>query len=110
MPDPIDLGITAIRLEFSDGNGVILIVNEEGYSLFDVERFCWLNADLIWGLLGSFVGASEMQKWASLEEFEAWRADPSNAAKFRRPRRARRSRCHGTDPAFRQYGRHALRT
>jgi hypothetical protein len=80
MTDPIDLGITAIRLDFSDGNGVILIVNEEGYSLFDVERFCWLNADSIWGLLGSFVGASEMQKWASLEEFETWRADPSNAA------------------------------
>jgi hypothetical protein len=80
MTEPLDQGLVAVRLEFSDGNGVMLVEKEEGYTLFDVERFCWLNAHSIWGLLGSFVGASEMQSWPSLEAFESWRADPSNAA------------------------------
>ena len=80
MSQFLDLGIIAVRLEFSDGHGVILVAKEAGYTLFDVERFCWLNAHSIWGLLGSFVGASEMQTWPSHEAFEAWRADPDNAA------------------------------
>jgi hypothetical protein len=80
MPEYIDLGVIAIRLEFTDGYGVILVEKEDGYTLFDVERFCWLNAHSIWGLLGSFESASEMQAWPSHEAFEAWRADPENAA------------------------------
>jgi hypothetical protein len=80
MTEHADLGVIAIRLEFSDGEGVILIEREDGYTLFDVERFCWLNAHSIWGLLGSFVGASEMQSWPSHQAFEDWRAIPANAA------------------------------
>ncbi len=82
MSQPSDLGLSAVRLEFSDGHGVILVEKEDGYTLFDVERFCWLNAHSIWGLLGSFVGASEMQSWPSHEAFEAWRAKPDNAARL----------------------------
>ena len=78
MSEPLDLGLIAVRLEFSDGHGIILVEKEDGYTLFDVERFCWLNAHSIWGLLGSFVGATEMQTWPSHEAYDAWLAVPGN--------------------------------
>jgi hypothetical protein len=79
MTESPDQGLVAVRLEFSNGYGVMLVEREEGYTLFDVERFCWLNAQSIWNLLGEFVGASEMLSWLSRAEFEAWRTIPENA-------------------------------
>ncbi len=72
--------ITAVRLLFSRGNGTFLVEREEGYSLFQVERFCWMNAGSMFEELGEFEGAEEMQSWPSREAFDAWASLAENRA------------------------------
>ncbi len=71
--------ITAVRLLFSRGDGTFLVEREEGYSLFQVERFCWMNASSMFEELGEFEGAEEIQSWPSREAFDAWLAVPHNS-------------------------------
>ncbi|WP_020173574.1 hypothetical protein [Methyloferula stellata] len=72
--------ITAVRLLFSRGDGTFLVEREEGYSLFSVERFCWMNAGSMFEELGEFEGAEEMQSWPTREAFDAWIALAENRA------------------------------
>ncbi len=72
--------ITAVRLLFSRGDGTFLVEREEDYSLFNVERFCWMNAGSMFEELGEFEGAEEMQSWPTRDAFDAWAQTPENRA------------------------------
>jgi hypothetical protein len=72
--------ITAVRLLFSRGDGTFLVEREEGYSLFSVEQFCWMNAGSMFEELGEFEGAEEIRSWPTREAFDAWIALAENRA------------------------------
>ncbi len=74
--------IIAVRLLFARGEGTFLVEREEDYSLFAVERFCWMNAGSMFEELGGFESAFEMQSWPSREAFDAWLAVPGNSNKL----------------------------
>jgi len=74
--------IIAVRLIFSAGEGVVLVEREDTFSLFDVERFCWMNAGSMFEELGEFEGARELQFWASRADFDAWVAVPGNSSEL----------------------------
>ncbi len=71
--------ITAVRLLFSRGDGTFLVEREADYSLFNVERFCWMNAGSMFEELGEFEGAEEIQSWPTREAFDAWLGTPGNS-------------------------------
>jgi len=72
--------ITAVRLLFSRGDGTFLVEREEDYSLFSVERFCWMNAGSMFEELGEFEGAEEIRSWPTREAFDAWISLAENRA------------------------------
>jgi hypothetical protein len=72
--------ITAVRLLFSRGDGTFLVEREEDYSLFSVERFCWMNAGSMFEELGEFEGAEEIRSWPNREAFDAWISLAENRA------------------------------
>jgi len=74
--------IAAVRLLFSRGEGVFLVEREEDYSLFSVERFCWMNAGSMFEELGEFEKAEEILSWPSREAFDAWVAVPGNSGQL----------------------------
>jgi hypothetical protein len=78
MPEESETTLVAVRLQFAEGDGIIIFEKGDDYSLANVERFCWLNAQALFAPLGAFLFVTEIQDWPSRAELSAWLQQPGN--------------------------------